>query len=761
MKCTGVNLDKYIFISHSSRDAKKVEKVIDLLDSSGIKYWISTRDIPPGADWAETIYDAISNSSGMLLLFSADVNSSRQIRNELDIATNLHIPLIPMKIEDVEQSKGIRYFTNSHQWLDATENWKDASNRLLESLSKLLSENGQKSMEIPRQITAKRRALPALLLAALSVILILFVIRFFGSDPQTSNTESLLNLVVGGTDSWDYATDILATSDGGFTAAGTWDWGFWSEWWVVHFDSTGNLEWFWSDSLAGEDKPLLLPASDGDVICAAGEYADFDHTGFPVRAVRFDSLGGIEWKNEWWLTWEGAVQPELSSFDLTRDSLLLLSFTVRHLNSTPFLATHQILMSTSGELLRRDTLRGGSTSRELLVLENNNRLRIYRDSASISNGIELMSPDGETLSRIIIGDNRSPVSCGLALPDGDIILLMTRDTFGARNGDLSVMRFTPDLTLKWENAFGGNLSDAASDAVLLPGGDILIAGSTRSWGNGSSDGWLLLLNEFGDEKWQSVIDIGGDEYLYSISFNEQGLFFASGTTTRYGQPDAWILQLDSDGSWNEHVKTGIDLFTEDWEKGYIDQTVWEMGRNRNYSPVLHQDPITGNYCCDANNVPLVSMAEYPLIPGITFSAEVSIPDMSDARGCNWLAIGMTRSTASTFHLDPGIVSDLEMRWFYTPGINDQFCEIVSIFAYDSALSTTTEPESLWLQREIPQLFSIETCTESIRFWLNDSLFCEDTIEIATGQDSVRIYLWGSSGSLPHHIDNIRVFRRRW
>ncbi|RKZ06832.1 hypothetical protein DRQ25_13015, partial [Candidatus Fermentibacteria bacterium] len=563
-------MDKYIFISHSSNDAKRVEKILNLLDSSGIKYWISARDIPPGADWAETIYDAISNSSGMILLFSDNVNKSRQIRNELDIATNLRIPLIPLKIENVEQSKGIRYFTNSHQWLDATDNWKRASNRLLESLNKILADDDHQSPEISLQAKTGSRKWPALLMAALSVILVIFGTRFFSREQEMLNTDNLLNLIAGGTDSWDYATDILATSDGGFTATGTWDFGFWSEWWVAHFDSTGNLEWTWSDSLAGEDKPQLLPTSGGDIICAAGEYADFDHTGFPLRALRINSLGQVVWNNEWWLEWAGAVQPELVSFDMTKDSLLLLSLTLRQLASSPFLATHQILMSTEGELLRRDTLRGCVTTRELIILENNNRLYVYKDSSSKANGVALISPDGEILNRIILGDNRSPVSCGLSLPDGDIVLFMTKDTYGARNGDLAVMRFSPDLLLKWETVFGGNLADAASDAILLPNGDILIAGSTLSWGNGSSNGWLLQLSQDGEKRWQSIIDIGGNEYFHSIAINERGAILASGTTTLYGQRDAWILQLNPDGSWNEHVKSGIDIFTEDWEKGYID-----------------------------------------------------------------------------------------------------------------------------------------------------------------------------------------------
>ncbi len=755
-------LDKYIFISHSSKDSGKVNEIVSFLESSGVKCWISTRDITPGSDWAETIYDAISNSSGMLLIYSSNVNRSGQIRNELDIATNLEIPIIPLKMEDVEFSKGVKYFTNSHQWLDASGGWKHVSDLLLSSINKTLSNVDYEAPEIKVDKPGRKCPwrTPALIVLSI-LVLIPLLIHFLSDKPLINNPDNLINMIAGGTDSWDYATDILASSDGGFTATGTWDWGFWSEWWIVHIDSTGRIEWSWSDSLAGEDKPLMLSASNGDIICASGEYADFDHTGFPVRALRIDSLGQVLWNNEWWITWPGAVQPELVSFDMNSDSTLILSFTLRQLSIGSNFVTHQIFLNTSGELMHRDTLSGSDTSRELVVLENNSYLHIYKDSSTRANGIELISTDGNLLDRIIIGDTRSSVTCGLALPDGDIILLMTKDSYGAGNGDLSVNRFTSELELKWEKVFGGDLSDAASDVTLLADGDILIAGSTRSWGNGSSDGWLLKLNQDGEELWQAVIDMGGDDYLYSISANDQDLIFASGATTLFGQPDAWILQVSPEGTWNNRAVTGIDLFNEDWEKGFIDQTIWKMGQNRNYTPVLHENSLTGNYTCDVNHVPLVTLSEFHLKPGLSLSADILIPDMPDARGCNWLAIGMTRSTADEFHLDPGSVSDKELRWSYTDGIGDQNREIAAICRYDGAVSITTEPESLWLQRGIPQTFEIEICSETVRFRLNDSLFCEDSMNVTSEQDSVRIYLWGSSGSLPHHFDNIRLFSRRW
>ena len=85
---SGTGGKEYIFVSHSSRDTAEVRQLVEFLEASGIPCWVSYRDIPPGADWAETIYDAIEASSGMLLLYSENTNRSRQVRNELDIATN-------------------------------------------------------------------------------------------------------------------------------------------------------------------------------------------------------------------------------------------------------------------------------------------------------------------------------------------------------------------------------------------------------------------------------------------------------------------------------------------------------------------------------------------------------------------------------------------------------------------------------------------------------------------------------------------------
>lgn len=754
-------MSDYIFVSYSSKDDKRVRKLIDHLESAGVKCWISCRDIDPGDDWAETIYDGIANSAGMILFFSSNVNRSRQIRNELDIATNLGITILPVKLEDIPVSKGVRYFTNSHQWLNAVDGSREAMDRLLESAARLL---GREVSILPAEGLSEDKPAKSFRVWLFPVIIVAVIViaalYIFRSDAAAA-TDGLLNMVAGGSDSWDYGTDIIAAPDRGFTVTGVWDYGFWSIWWITRFDSTGRPEWTWSDSLAGEDRPLLLPAAGGDVICATGEYADFEHTGFPVRAVRLDSEGGTVWENRWWLEWEGAVQPELGSFRMTSDSLLLLYFTLRQLNLGQIRANHQVILTSSGEFVRRDTLEGNRDARELLVLRSGSILRVSRDIGSGGNSIQIVSPNGNELDRAVIGDSRSFITCGVELPDGDLVMLMAKDTYGPGKGDLSVMRFSPELDLKWERVYGGSMPDVAADIQLLPSGDMIISGYTSSRGDGSADGWLLRLDRDGRIVWESVVDMGGDDYLGSISVLGEDGIFACGNTTMFGQPDVWILEVNREGEWNRLFRTGSDLLTEDWGKGFIDQTVWEVGYNRNYSPALHRDSVTESYSLDANGVPVLSLAEYPLMPGLSLSAEVTVPSMTGRQGNNWVAVGMTRSSADHFHLDPGTVSDLEMKWVYTPGINQQTRELRAICALDSGAGSFAAPETLLLERGVPQRLTIETCTETVRFWVNDSLLHEEPAAFCPEPDSVRIYVWGNSGSLPHHVENLRLFQRRW
>ena len=108
-----------VFISYSSKDKPAADAACAVLESKGIRCWIAPRDITPGADWGETIVEAIHSSRAFLLIFSGNANTSQQIKREVERAVNKGLPIVPMRIENVLPAKSLEYFLSTPHWLDA------------------------------------------------------------------------------------------------------------------------------------------------------------------------------------------------------------------------------------------------------------------------------------------------------------------------------------------------------------------------------------------------------------------------------------------------------------------------------------------------------------------------------------------------------------------------------------------------------------------------------------------------------------------
>ncbi|OPL19088.1 MAG: hypothetical protein AVO35_12500 [Candidatus Aegiribacteria sp. MLS_C] len=129
-----------LFISYASQDRKTADHVVSFFESRGIGCWIAPRDIPPAADWAESIIDGIDSSSCMVLLLSRHSNRSPQVRREVERAVNNGIGIFPVVIEEIELSKWMQYYISPHQWRDATDVPLDRRlSELLDPLRKELS----------------------------------------------------------------------------------------------------------------------------------------------------------------------------------------------------------------------------------------------------------------------------------------------------------------------------------------------------------------------------------------------------------------------------------------------------------------------------------------------------------------------------------------------------------------------------------------------------------------------------------------------
>jgi hypothetical protein len=108
-----------VFISYSNKDKKVADAVCVKLESQKIRCWIAPRDVSAGESWAASIVEAINSSKVFVLVFSDGSNKSQQVVREVGEAVDTGIPIVPLRIEDVEPSREMRYYIKSIHWLDA------------------------------------------------------------------------------------------------------------------------------------------------------------------------------------------------------------------------------------------------------------------------------------------------------------------------------------------------------------------------------------------------------------------------------------------------------------------------------------------------------------------------------------------------------------------------------------------------------------------------------------------------------------------
>ncbi len=127
-----------VFISYPHQDKAMADYACAALEADGIRCWIAPRDIAPGAEWAGAIVDALDRCRGMVLIFSSNANRSKQVYREVQRAFERAIPVVPVRVENVEPAQSLAYYLGSVHWLDALTPPFDAQFKRLSGAVKAL-----------------------------------------------------------------------------------------------------------------------------------------------------------------------------------------------------------------------------------------------------------------------------------------------------------------------------------------------------------------------------------------------------------------------------------------------------------------------------------------------------------------------------------------------------------------------------------------------------------------------------------------------
>ena len=153
------SLSPTVFISHSSQDRAIAETVCEALERRGFACWLASRDIGPGQNFQEAIVKAIRSVRAMVLVFTGNSNNSDEIKKEVALASQNHLVLIPLRVEDVLPSDAFLYELSTRQWIDAFDDWDRAIGRLAEQIGEVTAGPGRAPASAPHGVGPRRPAM--------------------------------------------------------------------------------------------------------------------------------------------------------------------------------------------------------------------------------------------------------------------------------------------------------------------------------------------------------------------------------------------------------------------------------------------------------------------------------------------------------------------------------------------------------------------------------------------------------------------------
>ena len=113
--------------------------------------------------------------------------------------------------------------------------------------------------------------------------------------------------------------------------------------------------------------------------------------------------------------------------------------------------------------------------------------------------------------------------------------------------------------------YGGAGSDSGRSVVKTGDGGYAIAGTTTSYGAGSTDAWLVKTDAAGNELWTQTYGGTEDDAGYSVVGTSDGGYAIAGRTSSFGVfgIDAWLVKTDSAGNelWTQAYDAGSTFDT--------------------------------------------------------------------------------------------------------------------------------------------------------------------------------------------------------
>ncbi|MFX0182019.1 MAG: hypothetical protein ACFE95_02960 [Candidatus Hodarchaeota archaeon] len=370
------------------------------------------------------------------------------------------------------------------------------------------------------------------------------------SDHEQTKPEIQWNQTYDYKDCYINEALISQTKDGGFVlACSPSSYSVSADIWLVKTDENGVVEW--NHTYGG---------SGGDLVCVLIQTMDggFALASMGMWLVKTDDKGVMQWNR----SYAAGTGPDVAyALIQTTDGGFALAGYTRPRDAR--FDDMWLIKTDANGVAEWNQTYGGTGSFETThdgakaLIQTTDGGFILAGYANTGNDMWLVKTDTKGKAQWNETYGRGVAKALIQTVDGDIVIAGTTGSNTISSYDMWLVKTDMNGVIQWNQTYGGTGTEDAYSFIQTADGGFALIGSTKSYGAGRSDMWLVKTDVNGVAEWNQTYGGTEDDWGTDLLQTTDGDFVLAGLTNSFADDgvDVWLIKT---GSTSE-TTTGLEI----------------------------------------------------------------------------------------------------------------------------------------------------------------------------------------------------------